>query len=219
MFRKISRNTLSDQRSASARRPAGDRAKHSGARAVRTVPDLHSRPADERHFRRQRRHNHHPRRHPGQPRHHDPRQGHRAEPDGQSHRRRPSNGRPTGRHNLQHPNRRRPADLRTGDREQRSRRQQATRHRLYAGRQVPAVQPGRQFLLWHLQAGRLRCIASVNATTGLLSDYAHVSCSDGRQRIPWSDHRHLLREQPWGHHGSFLISRAATPLRPFQMRY
>ena len=60
---------------------------------------------------RQRRHDHHPRRHPGLPRHHDPRQGRRAEPHRQSHRRRPSDGRPTGRHDFQHPDRRGPADL------------------------------------------------------------------------------------------------------------
>ena len=85
----------------------------SGARAVRAVPDLHSRrPAAERLLCRQRRHDHHPRRHPGQPRHP------RSAP-------RPSRSTPpaitpppcfnmgaaTGRQGLQHPDRRCPADL------------------------------------------------------------------------------------------------------------
>ena len=72
-------------------------------------PDLHESLTQP--LGRQRRHNHHPRRHPGLSRHHHPRQGRRAEPHRQSHRRRPANGRSTGRHDLQHPDRRCPADL------------------------------------------------------------------------------------------------------------
>ena len=73
---------ISDQPSASARRPAGGGAEPSGARrcSVRAVPDLRHRPAAERLVGRQQWPGHHPGRHPSRPRHPGPREGHRAEP-------------------------------------------------------------------------------------------------------------------------------------------
>jgi hypothetical protein len=178
MSRKSS-NYVFDEASASLLRTAGS--ERFRARAVSTVSDLPVRREPERDHRpdllgalgrpvgRQRWHDHHPRRHPGLPRHHDPGQGHRAQPHWQSHRRRPSDGRPTGRHDLQHPDRRCPAELQTI-------------HRRLGNQSGSSTgityTPDGKYLLFSQDGGygpAYVAIASVNPTTGLLSNYAQVS--------------------------------------------
>ena len=118
---------------------------------------------------------HHPRRHPGLPRHHDPRQGHRAEPEYQhAHRRRPSNGRPTGRHDFQHPDRRCPADLHTVLRATDPDGSNTGITYTPDGKYLLFSQDGNSFYGSLKQGASLPSPASIRAT-GMLSDYAHVS--------------------------------------------
>ena len=152
----------------------------------------------------------------------DPRQGHRAQPHWQSHRRRPSNGRPCRPSTVF--NTQTGAILQTYTPTAGTRfRRQHHRHHLYAGRQVPALQPGRQLR----PLGSYVAIASVNATTGLLSDYAHVSvpmdvnATGSLTTVTCYPHNAAATPPRTALAGprAALLSPAATPIRFSQMKH
>ena len=181
MMRKSPRSNSSDQPSTSARRPAGGGAECSGARrcSVRAVPDLPGRREPERRAQARLPVN-------------------LAQPwvvsngqiitpagtqvylgittrakavalnpnTGNAYRRRPSNGRPAGCHDFQHPDRRCPADLQT------------VRHGLSdsgSNTGITYTPDGLHLLFSQDGVAAYVAIASVDPTTGLLSDFAHVS--------------------------------------------